>query len=155
MSDCLYIDLVMEESIRLSSSERAKLENEKQIYVILRMMNYVEKFYSTDKIDQATYKQEISKLLEKYNKFSQITAGFNLADFERNYAIPQEEISWAKYVIDKGVEVLLIAGRDSRARRPSSTCRPPPPSSKSSRPSTWPQTTQSSGRSGRPSRSCS
>ena len=45
------------------------------------MMNYVEKFYSTDKIDQATYKQEITKLLEKYNKFSQITAGFNLADF--------------------------------------------------------------------------
>ena len=44
-------------------------------------MNYIEKFYSTDKIDQHTYKTEITKLLEKYNKFSQITPGYNLADF--------------------------------------------------------------------------
>ena len=44
-------------------------------------MNFVEKFYSTDKIDQQTYKTEITKLLEKYNKFSQITPNYNLQDF--------------------------------------------------------------------------
>jgi hypothetical protein len=53
----------MDEAIHLSSSEKARIENEKQIYCILRMMNYVEKFYSTDKIDQQSYKNEISKLL--------------------------------------------------------------------------------------------
>lgn len=95
----------MEESIQLSSQERARLENEKQIYCLLRLMNYVEKFYSTDKIDQSTYKTEITKLLEKYNKFSQIIPNFSLPDFEKKYNIPHEEISWAKYVIDKGVEV--------------------------------------------------
>ena len=68
-------------------------------------MNYIEKFYSTDKIDQMTYKTEISKLLQKYTKFSQITPGFNLPEFEKKYAIPHEDISWAKYVIEKGVEV--------------------------------------------------
>ena len=62
-------------------------------------MNYVEKFYSTDKIDQQTYKNEITKLLDKYTKFSQITPNFNIQEFEKNYAIPHEEISWAKYVI--------------------------------------------------------
>lgn len=98
----------MEESIQLSSHERARLENEKQIYCLLRLMNYVEKFYSTDKIDQSTYKVEITKLLEKYNKFSQITPNFSLSDFEKKYNIPHEEISWAKYVIDKGVEVTLV-----------------------------------------------
>lgn len=44
-------------------------------------MNYIEKFYSTDKIDQSTYKTEITKLLEKYTKFSQITPGYSLPDF--------------------------------------------------------------------------
>lgn len=118
-------------------------------------MNYVEKFYSTDKIDQATYKTEIAKLLEKYNKFSQITPDFRLADFEKKYAIPHEEISWAKYVIEKGVEVATNLCRDSRTRRPSSSCRPPPPSSRCFRLSTWPATTQSSLKSALPSRSCS
>jgi len=47
----------------------------------MRMMNFIEKFYSTDKIDQSTYKTEISKLLEKYTKFSQIIPGYNLAEF--------------------------------------------------------------------------
>ncbi len=78
----------MDETIHLSSSEKARLENEKQIYCLLRLMNYVEKFYSTDKIDQPTYKAEIGKLLEKYNKFSQITPDFRLSDFEKKYAIP-------------------------------------------------------------------
>ena len=41
-------------------------------------MNYVEKFYSTEKIDQATYNTEKAKLLEKYNKFSQITPNYKL-----------------------------------------------------------------------------
>lgn len=71
-------------------------------------MNYIEKFYSTDKIDQSTYKNEITKLLEKYTKFSQITPGYNLEDFIKKYSVPHEEISWAKYVIEKGVEVILI-----------------------------------------------
>lgn len=105
-------------------------------------MNYVEKFYSTDKIDQTTYKTEIAKLLEKYNKFSQITPDFRLADFEKKYAIPHEEISWAKYVIEKGVEVGVNLCRDNKTRRPSSSCKLPPPSSKCSRHSTWPATTQ-------------
>jgi hypothetical protein len=78
----------MDETIHLSSSEKARLENEKQIYCLLRLMNYVEKFYSTDKIDKSTYIAEIGKLLEKYNKFSQITPDFRLADFEKKYAIP-------------------------------------------------------------------
>jgi hypothetical protein len=95
----------MEETLHLSSHEKAKLENEKQIYCLLRLMNYVEKFYSTDKIDQQTYKSEINKLLEKYTKFSQITPNFHLSEFEKRHAIPHEEISWAKYVIEKGVEV--------------------------------------------------
>lgn len=118
-------------------------------------MNYVEKFYSTDKIDQATYKTEIAKLLEKYKKFSQITPDFRLADFEKKYAIPHEEISWAKYVIEKGVEVETNICRDNKTRRHSSSCRPPLPSSRSSRHSIWPATTQSSPKSAPPSRSCS
>lgn len=118
-------------------------------------MNYIEKFYSTDKIDQSTYKNEITKLLEKYSKFSQITPNFNLADFEKKYNIPHEEISWAKYVIEKGVEVrdALLRDRDNRPKRPSSTCRPQPPSLRSMRLSTWLPTTQISGRSDHPSRS--
>lgn len=132
----------MDETVHLSSSEKARLENEKQIYCLLRMLNYVEKFYSTDKIDQQTYKTEVNKLLEKYSKFSQITPGYNLQEFEKKYAIPHEEISWAKYVIEKGAEVRIPPLRASRARRPSSTCRPLLPSSRSSRASTWPPTTQ-------------
>lgn len=31
----------MEETMQLSSQERARLENEKQIYCLLRLMNYV------------------------------------------------------------------------------------------------------------------
>lgn len=120
----------MDETVHLSSSEKARLENEKQIYCLLRMLNYVEKFYSTDKIDQQTYKAEVNKLLEKYGKFSQITPGYNLQEFEKKYAIPHEEISWAKYVIEKGAEVRMPPLRASRARRPSSTCRPRPPSSR-------------------------
>lgn len=94
------------------------------------MMNYVEKFYSTDKIDQQTYKTEISKLLDKYTKFSQITSDFNLSDFEKRYAIPHEEISWAKYVIEKGVEVFFVQFRDNRANKPSFICKPRLPLSK-------------------------
>ena len=138
--------------MHLSSHEKAKLENEKQIYCLLRLINYVEKFYSTDKIDQLTYQNEINKLLDKYHKFSQITPNFNLQDFEKRHAIPHEEISWAKYVIEKGVEVPLPLPRDSRARTPSSTCRPPPPSSRSTRPSTCPPKTLSSDKSGRHSK---
>lgn len=126
----------MEESIQLSSQERARLENEKQIYCLLRLMNYVEKFYSTDKIDQSTYKTEITKLLEKYNKFSQIIPNFSLPDFEKKYNIPHEEISWAKYVIDKGVEVRSsrLRGKDSRLRKPSSICKQQPHLSRQMRP---------------------
>lgn len=140
----------MDETVHLSSSEKARLENEKQIYCLLRMLNYIEKFYSTDKIDQQTYKTEVNKLLEKYSKFSQITPGYNLQEFEKKYAIPHEEISWAKYVIEKGVEVSMRQLRASRARKPSFTCRPLPPSSKSSNASTWPRTTQLSARSALP-----
>jgi hypothetical protein len=68
----------MEDTVHLSSSEKSRLENEKQIYCLLRLMNYVEKFYSTEKIDQATYNTEKTKLLEKYNKFSQITPNYKL-----------------------------------------------------------------------------
>jgi hypothetical protein len=72
-------------------------------------------------------------LLEKYNKFSQITPDFKLADFEKKYAIPHEEISWAKYVIERGVEVPVEIFRGSRTRRLSFSCRPPQHSSRSSR----------------------
>lgn len=132
----------MDETVHLSSSEKARLENEKQIYCLLRMLNYIEKFYSTDKIDQQTYKTEVNKLLEKYSKFSQIIPGYNLQEFEKKYAIPHEEISWAKYVIEKGAEVHIQSPRANRARKPSSICKPRPLSSKSSKASTWPQTTQ-------------
>ena len=54
---------MMEETMHLSSHEKAKLENEKQIYCLLRLINYVEKFYSTYKIDQLTYQNEINKLV--------------------------------------------------------------------------------------------
>jgi len=75
--------------------------------------------------------------LEKYNKFSQITPNFNLPDFEKRHGIPHEEISWAKYVLEKGVEVLIIAFRANRPRKLSSTCRLQPLSSRLMRPSTW------------------
>ena len=43
--------------------------------------------------------------MEKYNKFSKIIPGYKLEAFEKTYNIPHEEISWAKYVIEKGSEV--------------------------------------------------
>lgn len=51
-------------------------------------MNFVEKFYSTDKIDQPTYSAEIDKLLSKYNKFSHIIPNYSLNDFIAKYRIP-------------------------------------------------------------------
>ena len=67
------------------------------------MINFVEKYYSYDKIDSATYKAEISKLIEKYNRFTQVVPNYSLDNFVKKFNIPQEEISWAKLVLEKGI----------------------------------------------------
>ncbi len=43
------------DEVYLTSAEKGKIENEKQIYVLLRLIHCVEKYYSYDRIDKNTY----------------------------------------------------------------------------------------------------
>ncbi len=52
----LSTNIMMEETVSLSSSEKSKMENEKQLYVLLRTMHFLEKYYTYDRIDKSTYK---------------------------------------------------------------------------------------------------
>ena len=79
------------------------MENEKQLYVLLKMINFTEKYYSYDRIDATTYKSDISKYIEKYHRFSQVIPNFNLEEFLKKYNISHDEISWAKLVLEKGI----------------------------------------------------
>jgi hypothetical protein len=67
------------------------------------MINLTEKYYSYDKIDSNTYKTEINKYIEKYNRFSQVIPNYKLDDFLKKYIISVDEVSWAKLVLEKGV----------------------------------------------------
>lgn len=67
------------------------------------MINFTEKYYSYDKIDASTYKTEINKYIEKYNRFTQVIPGYNFEGFLKKYSVPPEEVSWAKLVLEKGV----------------------------------------------------
>lgn len=101
------------------------MENEKQLYVLLKMINFTEKYYSYDKIDSSTYKTDITKYIEKYNRFSQVIPNFNLNEFLKKYNISHDEISWAKLVLEKGIhsEVLLYLFRKISQKRHSFSCR--------------------------------
>ena len=66
------------------------MENEKQLYVLLKMINFTEKYYSYDKIESSTYKSEISKYIEKYNRFTQVIPNYNLESFLKKYNIPED-----------------------------------------------------------------
>lgn len=52
------------------------------------MINFTEKYYSYDKIDPSTYKSEINKYIEKYNRFCHVIPGYNLENFLKKYNIP-------------------------------------------------------------------
>ena len=70
---------------------------------MLRLIHFVEKYYSYDRIDKSTYETEINKLLDKYKRFSQMIPNHNLDTFCKLYNIPNEEISWARLVLEKGM----------------------------------------------------
>ena len=101
------------------------MENEKQLYVLLKMINFTEKYYSYDRIDANTYKTDISKYIEKYHRFSQVIPNFNLEEFLKKYNISHDEISWAKLVLEKGIhsEVRIGKLRKTSRKRLSSSCR--------------------------------
>ena len=115
----------MDETITLTSGERSKMENEKQLYVLLKMINFTEKYYSYDRIDAATYKSEITKYIEKFNRFTQVIPNFTLDGFLTKYSISHDEVSWAKLVLEKGIhsEVRIMRLRKASQRKPSSSCR--------------------------------
>lgn len=115
----------MDETVVLTPAERARMENEKQLYVLLKLINLTEKYYSYDKIDSSTYKTEISKYIEKYNRFSQVIPNYRLDDFLKKYNISHDEVSWAKLVLEKGIhsEVRIKARRKINPRRLSCSCK--------------------------------
>ncbi len=45
----------------------------------------------------------MNKLLERYNRFSQVIPDYSLETLLKKYHIQEEEISWAKLVLDKGI----------------------------------------------------
>lgn len=116
----------MYDTVSLTSAERSRMENEKQLYVLLKMINLTEKYYSYDKIDSNTYKTEITKHIEKYNRFVQIIPNYKLEQFLSKYNISIDEVSWAKLVLEKGVhsEVKPVLFRRTNRNRPSFSCKP-------------------------------
>lgn len=115
----------MDEPITLTSAERSRMENEKQLYVLLKMINFTEKYYSYDRIDATTYKTDITKYIERYNRFSQVIPNYNLEAFLNKYNISHDEVSWAKLVLEKGVHSEVRSGelRKTNRRRHSCSCR--------------------------------
>lgn len=107
----------MDETISLSPAERARMENEKQLYVLLKLINLTQKYYSYDKIDSNTYKTQISKYIEKYNRFTQVIPNYKLDDFLKKYNISIDEVSWAKLVLEKGVHSEVIIGGCSKTNQ--------------------------------------
>jgi hypothetical protein len=116
----------MYETVTLTAGERSRMENEKQLYVLLKLINLTEKYYTYDKIESNVYKAEISKLIEKYNRFTQVIPNYKLEDFLGKYNISVDEVSWAKLVLERGMhsEVLFTICRKAKATKLSSSCRP-------------------------------
>jgi hypothetical protein len=91
----------MEKLMTLSPAEKSKIENEKQLYVLLRLMNIVEQYHNFDKITKEEYNREVPKLLEKYHGFTRVFPNFNLSQFLKSHDIAEDEVMWAKVLIDK------------------------------------------------------
>lgn len=77
----------MEKLINLTPAEKSKIENEKQLYVLLRLINLVEQYHNYDKITKEEYKNEMPKLLEKYQGFTRVFPNFNLSEFLKSHDI--------------------------------------------------------------------
>jgi hypothetical protein len=52
------------------------------------MIHYIEMYFAYDRIDKEAYQAEMTKLLDKYKRFSQIISNFSLDDFCRRFNIP-------------------------------------------------------------------
>lgn len=90
-------------AVTLTPAEKSKLENEKQLYVLIRLIHLVEQYHNYDKISAAEYREEMAKLTEKYQRFTQIIPNFTLAGFIKEHDISEDEVAWAKLALEKGV----------------------------------------------------
>jgi len=45
----------------------------------------------------------MAKLIDKYQRFTQIIANYSLAGFIKEYDINDDEVAWAKLALEKGV----------------------------------------------------
>lgn len=88
-------------AITLTPAEKSKLENEKQLYVLIRLIHLVEQYHNYDKISANDYKEEMAKLTEKYHRFTQIIPNFSLAAFIKEHDISEDEVAWAKLALEK------------------------------------------------------
>lgn len=90
-------------AVSLTPAEKSKLENEKQLYVLIRLIHLVEQYHNYDKISATDYRDEMAKLLDKYQRFTQIIPNYSLNGFIKEHDINEDEVAWAKLALEKGV----------------------------------------------------
>lgn len=70
---------------------------------MIRLIHLIEQYHNFDKINDNDYKEEMTKLMEKYQRFTQIIPNFSFNNFIKEHDINEDEIAWAKLAIEKGV----------------------------------------------------
>jgi hypothetical protein len=108
----------------LNSNEKRELEMPRELYVNIKLLDVIEKFYTLEKMSETEYSERSEVVLKKIAKIQDVLKGknpnFNFDAFVRDYGLTN--CDWAIQKIKKGKEPdnlnekvgLLIAGVTSR-----------------------------------------
>ncbi|KRX08326.1 hypothetical protein PPERSA_01787 [Pseudocohnilembus persalinus] len=86
----------------LTPQEKRDCELQKEMYLLIKTVDVLEKYHTYEKIDDQIYEEQQNKNISKYQKMRQQIQGFNLDQFMEQYGM--SNCTWAKNVLKTGLE---------------------------------------------------
>lgn len=78
---------MFEGELELTIEEEDKIQNQANIYSLIRTLQFIEKAYSFSRVDRETYMKETNILLEQYKTSVEAFPNYKLDDFVNEYKL--------------------------------------------------------------------
>eukprot|EP01017_Pseudomicrothorax_dubius_P019347 TRINITY_DN2125_c0_g1_i1.p1 TRINITY_DN2125_c0_g1~~TRINITY_DN2125_c0_g1_i1.p1 ORF type:complete len:198 (+),score=61.55 TRINITY_DN2125_c0_g1_i1:146-739(+) len=87
--------------VKLTAEDIKKSEFQKELFVMIRTLDVIEKMYNLDKISKEEYNKQVEKLLTYYERLKKNIHEFELNTFVKMYGL--DECRWAIDRINTGI----------------------------------------------------
>lgn len=87
-------------AVRLTQEEQQQGDIKQQVFVLVRALDFIEKAYNQDKIEESVYESQVERHLAKYQRIKAQLEDFELDSFMREYQLG--ECCWGAHRLKEG-----------------------------------------------------